>query len=104
MLAFGISDDNPLSTIIAKSYVLKDSNGTIELVLGDLSDAGSGYGMYELKLVHLQDMPKPYIFCGLSNGEGMFGFSLYELTVSRIHYGGSPAVFNIKHLKRWGFP
>ncbi len=78
IIATGISNEDPISSYVSQLYILRDNNGEI-VQLGE-NLANQGYSVYELVLVQLQNKPKGYIYSGLTNGGGLTGFNLIELT------------------------
>lgn len=88
IIASGTTDGSYIYSI----YILRDNDGKIEQ-LGENLAQGGGYSVYNIKLIELQDMPKKYIYCGVTNDVSLRGFSLYELKDSKpnvICYSASP--------------
>lgn len=55
-------------------------------------DGLGGYGIHEVKLIQLEDMPKTYIYCGLTNFVNLYGFMIYEASgnqLKQISYSAS---------------
>mgnify|MGYP001226908724 CR=1 FL=1 len=64
------------STYFNKAFLLKNQEGTVTSIQD--GSLGSPYGIYELKLVELDDRPNPVIYMGVTNGGPMGGFQLEE--------------------------
>ncbi|ASA19444.1 hypothetical protein [Paenibacillus donghaensis] len=79
VLAYGNDDPDPKMAFISRVYVLREVDGEITR-LDDETIATGGYGVRDIKLIHLEDMPQTYIYCGLSNGGGLVGFAVYGIS------------------------
>ncbi|MEN2777120.1 hypothetical protein ABCY62_19040 [Acetivibrio clariflavus] len=91
IVAIGTEGEDKLSTYIGKAYVLKEIDGEIKQI-GD-NFAESIYAVYEVKLISLAGDEKKYIYCGLTNGANLIGFSIFELgdkEFKEIAYSASP--------------
>ncbi|MDF2869243.1 MAG: hypothetical protein K0R05_818 [Anaerocolumna sp.] len=74
IIATGTSGDDPYDNYVSSLSILSDNNGVIEQIGDELS--GEGYRVYQVKLIHLQEDPKSYLYCGLTNGAGLIGFTI----------------------------
>jgi len=81
IIASGYSDIDPTLTYVSQLYILRDNNGYIEQLGNNLAE--SGYAVYDVKVLQIQDMPRKYIYCGLTNGVNLLGFEVYELVDSK---------------------
>lgn len=63
--------------------VLRDVNGTIELINDNLKD--SGYENYNADIIQLKDTNKKYINIKVTNGGNLNGFVLYDLTGNELN-------------------
>lgn len=61
---------------IRSVYILNDYNDQINLI--DSIDS-SGYMIYEVETVELQNSDQKYLYLGLTNGGNLYGVSLYEV-------------------------
>lgn len=89
ILVLGTKEEEPLFTFLTDIYVFKNENHEIKQIGDNL--ALDGYGVYEIKLINLQDSPKKYIYCGITNGN-LKGFKIVELNnneLSEICYSAS---------------
>lgn len=78
IIALGIQDDEDLlSSYVSDIYVLKNLGNDIKQI-GDNLALDSGYGVYDVKIINLQNKPQKYIYFGLTNGF-LRGFKILEL-------------------------
>jgi hypothetical protein len=82
VLAFGSVSVDARSSNIAQIYVLRDRNGDLEQLGENL--ALGGYSLYEIKLISLQNMPNRYIYVGVTNGDRLEGFKIFEISADGI--------------------
>ncbi|WP_127583391.1 hypothetical protein [Paenibacillus koleovorans] len=80
ILAFGYPGAEA-SDGIGSVYVLRERDGKLEPLTNDIVRA---YGVVELKLVRLQNLPHTYIYAQLSNGGPMNGFSIHEVAGNQV--------------------
>jgi hypothetical protein len=74
VIAFG----NPGEDLVSQLYILRDNDGKIQKLGGNLAEGG--YSVYKVKIISLQNTPKKYIYCGLTNGGPLTGFKIYEIS------------------------
>lgn len=77
MIGIGMPDDDTNPSHIYNIYVLREDNGKIEQVEGEIMNVG--YSIYDIKLISLQNLPNKYIYLGLTNWGGMYGFQVIGL-------------------------
>jgi hypothetical protein len=77
IIASGFPDEEPTASHISQIYILHNNNGEIEQLGDNLK--GYGYSVYDIKLINLQNKPKKYIYCGLTNSVNLTGFKIIEL-------------------------
>jgi hypothetical protein len=90
VVALGYPSVDPIVSTFSQIYVLREQNGDFKQLGGNLNDGG--YEVYEVKLIRLQNMTTTYVYCGLTNGEAMRGFQIYELAgdeLQKIAYSAS---------------
>lgn len=100
VIASGTTNEKNTPTYISKLYVLRENNGRIEQLGGNLAEGG--YSVYSIDLIQLNNMYKKYIYLGLTNGAGMIGFKIYELSDDKpkaICYSASPTGLGSDELK-----
>lgn len=101
ILASGINSDKEELGYIEHIYILKeDSQGNLKQ-LGD-NLARSGYSIYQVRLIELNNSSKKYIYCGLTNGVSLRGFSIFELSEDKpkmIAYSASATGSGFDELK-----
>lgn len=86
IIATGFGDE------VTGIYCLKMVGDTVLGVKNDPSKE-TGYGIYEVRLIKLQDTPQTYLYCGLTNYVNLYGFTVYELVgneFKQIAYSASP--------------
>ncbi|WNS43686.1 hypothetical protein [Paenibacillus sp. MMS20-IR301] len=91
VLGYGDLDEaEPQYSVVSELYVLRDMDGeVVELA----HDPGGGYQKLGFKLIRLQDLPQTFIYCGLTNGGGMSGFEVQEVSGNQVLdkvYSASP--------------
>lgn len=100
IIASGIPDDNPLWTSITHLYVLRENNEKVEQLSDNLAD--DAYGVYDIKLIRLQNLPGTYIYCQLTNGARLGGFKIFYLVdnqIKRLEYSASPTGMGFDTIK-----
>ena len=85
IIATGTSGDDQYTNYVSHLYILSDKNG----VVGHLGDdlCNEGYMVYQVKLIRMQDDPKNYLYCGLTNGANLTGFKVVGLADDDTPYG-----------------
>lgn len=100
VIASGTTNEKNIPNYISKLYVLRENNDRIEQLGGNLAE--EGYSIYSIDLIQLNNMYKKYIYLGLTNGAGMIGFKIYELSDDKpktICYSASPTGSGSDELK-----
>jgi hypothetical protein len=90
ILAVGSLGKSKTSSDITRIIVLRDRNGKIEQLD---SSVESGYGISEVKLIRLKNLPKKYIYSRLTNGGPLSGFRIDEILENQVKpvvYSASP--------------
>lgn len=82
VLGYGELDKaDPQYSIVSELHVLRDRDGQIEELTHDLE---GGYQKLGFRLIRLQDLPQTFIYCGLTNGGGMSGFAVLEISGDQV--------------------
>jgi hypothetical protein len=74
---------------VLQNYILREIGDTLQRI-GKLE--GEGYGIYDIMLVKMRGSSIKYIKTTVSNGEGLFGFGLYQVKkddIDMIQYSAS---------------
>jgi hypothetical protein len=78
IIAAGTPESEYVPTYFSQVLVFREEDN--DLVQIDENLAGtSGYSVYEVKLIKMQDLPGEFLYLGLTNGVSLFGFSILEL-------------------------
>lgn len=77
IIGTGTSGDAPYDNYVSHLYILSNKSGVIKQLGDDLSSGG--YMIYQVKLIHMQDNPKEYLYCGLTNSVNLTGFKIIGL-------------------------
>ncbi|NLA43626.1 hypothetical protein GX865_05805 [Candidatus Saccharibacteria bacterium] len=77
IIATGASGEDHYTNYVSHLVILENKNGTIRQLGDDLCNGG--YSVYQVKLVRMQDDPKKYLYCGLTNGVSLTGFKIIGL-------------------------
>lgn len=91
IIGTGTSGKDPYKYCVSKLYILTNNNGVIEQLSEDLSS--EGHMIYQVKLIYLQEDPKAYLYCGLTNGAGLLGFRIIGVKKDKVYelcYSASP--------------
>lgn len=91
IIGTGTSGEDPYTDYVSHLYILSDEDGVIRQIGDDLSM--SGYMVYQVKLIQMQDDPRKYLYCGLTNGANLTGFNVVGLednTPYDLCYSASP--------------
>lgn len=91
IIGTGTSGEDPSGNYVSHLYILSNEDGVINQFGDNLSM--SGYAVYQVKLIQMQDDPRKYLYCGLTNGASLTGFRVIGLENSTpydICYSASP--------------
>lgn len=77
IIGTGTSGDFPHLNCVSQLCILSNENGVIKQLGDDL--CGSGYMVYQVKLIQMQDDPKKYLYFGLTNSANLTGFKIIGL-------------------------